>query len=236
MKFLMLTDEVYSKIESVIKEDLKTNDNILYNGDESDSDNPYLISYMAHEFLDKISRVQQEKKRRKKCPPYGISKLGTINLNKKVIVSDPCYSVSTWCTHIFDNVKPGEYNVFVNYLEDNGDIGWGDRVQSLLVAHNTVDVNELFNSNNCVANVGVDSGQMSIYNFEEYSKEDERYDKICNVTNYAGGIVANGAVSASGYGDGSYNVYITTDDKTNETTGINIVFFNDKYDEESEDE
>ena len=46
------------------------------------------------------------------------------------MVSDPCYSIPTWCQSIIDNVKPGHYLPFVKN-SDEGD--WGLR-NSLLLA------------------------------------------------------------------------------------------------------
>ena len=39
-----------------------------------------------------------------------------------VVVSDPCYTIPTWCQGIVDNVKNGRWMGFVEY-SDEGD--WG---------------------------------------------------------------------------------------------------------------
>ena len=33
-----------------------------------------------------------------------------IKLNSKVMISDPCYGLNTWCQGIIEGVLPGNYN------------------------------------------------------------------------------------------------------------------------------
>jgi hypothetical protein len=56
----------------------------------------------------------------------------TITLGKEVMVSDPCYTESTWCQIKLDNVKPGNYIAY-HKTHDAGD--WGVRSSMILVIH-----------------------------------------------------------------------------------------------------
>lgn len=110
--------------------------------------------------------------------------LGTIELNNKVRISDPCYSADEWCAGTLENVLPGKYHCFYQKV-DSGD--WGVRVASIEVRHENyleVDPTEVTN-----IDVGVDSGQAGIYDFDYFAKnredkygEDAWYHKICNST------------------------------------------------------
>jgi hypothetical protein len=91
---------------------------------------------------------------------------GTITLGSKVMVSDPCYGLGTWCQGVLDNVLPGEYECCVEH-SDEGD--WGMRVAAIEVTHseyiNTVMILEQEDFE-----VGVDSGQAGIFDYDYYVK------------------------------------------------------------------
>lgn len=131
--------------------------------------------------------------------------LGTIELSNEVVISDPCYNEDTWCTAEFDNVKPGTYRCKA-LLVDEGD--WGIRVAELIAVHtdNMKVINKL------VARVGVDSGQMGIYDNNYFSStrdNEEWYENVCQITNEDAGCLEDKAVvSLSGYGDGMYDVLV----------------------------
>lgn len=139
---------------------------------------------------------------------------GTIRLNSKVMVSDPCYGLNTWCQGIVENALPGTYDCFVEY-SDEGD--WGTRVSAIEVRHTHYDdaVRDFYPED---FEVGVDSGQAGIFDYEYYEKyhsdskewphvNDDWYDKVCNITlgrESSGTIDGFGLVSSSGYGDDGY--------------------------------
>ena len=94
--------------------------------------------------------------------------LGTIELNDKVHISDPCYSVDTWCAGTLKNVLPGIYHCFYQKV-DNGD--WGTRIASIEVRHeNYLDIEPTEVTN---IDVGVDSGQAGIYDLDYFAKNRE---------------------------------------------------------------
>lgn len=47
-----------------------------------------------------------------------------IKLGNSVMVSDPCYTLDTWCQAKVDNVKEGEYNTYCHKIDT------GDRCQN----------------------------------------------------------------------------------------------------------
>lgn len=91
---------------------------------------------------------------------------GIITLGSKVMVSDPCYGLGTWCQGVLKNVLPGQYACKVEY-SDEGD--WGIRVSAIEVTH--VDYKGKFLALNLEDfEVGVDSGQAGIFDYEYYAK------------------------------------------------------------------
>lgn len=114
---------------------------------------------------------------------------GIITLGSKVMVSDPCYGLGTWCQGVLNNVLPGQYACKVEY-SDEGD--WGTRVSAIEVTH--VDYKGKFLALNLESfEVGVDSGQAGIFDYEYYAKyhmdaterphvDDDWYDMVCDLT------------------------------------------------------
>ena len=118
-----------------------------------------------------------------------IENKGTITLGAKVMVSDPCYGLGTWCQGVLENVLPGAYDCNVEYSDDSY---WGTRVSAIEVTHVDYD--------RCVLDeekekfeVGVDSGQAGIFDYEYYARyhmdaterphvDDDWYDMVCDKT------------------------------------------------------
>ena len=170
-----------------------------------------------------------------------------IKLGSKVLVSDPCYEYPTWCTGTLENVKPGNYNTNVIYYKDTDNF-FNGRVGELIAIHESY-TNKDLPWQITEADIGVDSGQCGIFDFEqvkdiigagEWDEEDKFYAKACACTdddkqydemgNY-------GVVSRSGVGDGSYDLYVA--DIDGEIVGIKVVFIDSEAEEdeyENEDE
>ena len=146
----------------------------------------------------------------------------TIKLNNNVVVSDPCYTIPTWCHATLDNVLPGNYRVFCK-KHDLGD--WGVRNSALLVVHEDYLDRVHFEWEQHPATIGVDSGQCGIFSRESYRNDshpiengpaefgfgrdeegDVFYSKMCQRTlaDESFGVYDEGAVCSSGIGDGSY--------------------------------
>ena len=118
-----------------------------------------------------------------------IENKGTIILGEKVMVSDPCYGLGTWCQGILENVLPGMYNCSVEY-SDEGD--WGVRVSAIEVIHESCKC-KFIQFEHEEFDVGVDSGQAGIFDYEYYAKyhkdsterehvDDDWYDMVCDLT------------------------------------------------------
>lgn len=155
----------------------------------------------------------------------------------QLLVSDPCYSGDA----IIDSVKPGQWNAGV-LKSDEG--AWGIRVAELIAVHADYQFESVLSGVpklDWVRNgsVGVDSGQMSITEAGKLSGQDgheEWYEMVCDITldKSQWGVLPNGVVSSSGYGDGGYGVYIAENDK-GETIGVAVVFISDDEDVDDPD-
>jgi len=142
-----------------------------------------------------------------------------ITLSNKVIVSDPCYSIPTWCQTVLTDVLPGRYISQVN--ED-------PETDNYYQKH--LDYQE---HSTC----GVDSGQLGIFDAASYRSDaaaagistpridfsipgnaqdgDAWYEKMCKITlgeplRY--GAYDTGVVSSSGWGDGMYPLQVARND------------------------
>lgn len=174
---------------------------------------------------------------------------GFITLGEKVMVSDPCYGLGTWCQGVLNNVLSGKYECVME-RSDEGD--WGNRVSAIEVTH--IDYKGKFMCLQCEnIDIGVDSGQAGIFDYEYYAKyhtdaterdhvDDDWYDMVCDKTYtdyFDGNTIDNlGFVSSSGYGDGGYCCWVAKneDDKI---ICIRVEFItedeeDDDYDEEDE--
>lgn len=164
--------------------------------------------------------------------------LGTFEVScGQLIVSDPCYSLDTWCQGILQNVKNGIWKGFVL----RGTADWGDeRVWEIFAYH---EKHRTFPDAICekqTFEVGVDSGQAGIFNKDDFhGGEDDYgdggwYDECCKITLDApdcAGTLTGGIVSSSGFGDGGYFCYVSKKDE--EIVAVRIVFLGDE-DEEDE--
>lgn len=109
---------------------------------------------------------------------------GTINLGNKVMVSDPCYSVGTWCQGVLENVKSGTWNCAYGFDEDE------ERVFYIHLSHNFLSEREIedamVDSEAADFEVGVDSGTAGVYDYDYYTahhspeRDEEWYGKLFN--------------------------------------------------------
>lgn len=162
-----------------------------------------------------------------------------ITLKDKVRVTDPCYDRDTWCAGTLSNVKPGQYVCEPDYTDG--------RVASIEAVHRDCGSEMLF-WNEMNFEVGVDSGQAGIFDYDDFiAHVDERdygsgdwYSQCCELTcneDMCGIINGVGFVSESGYGDGVYTCYVAKNEE-GQIVGIKIVFidYDDEDDEDDEDE
>ena len=158
------------------------------------------------------------------------------------MVSDPCYSLDTWCQTKLNSVLPGLYNVDVQ-KSDEGD--WGVRVSSITVIHEDYeDTDDWEQHSEC----GVDSGQCGIFCMTSYRNDemsvgittppldnpfvlpyndkggDMWYEKMCQFTlgKEQFGLYDTGVVTSSGIGDGLYPMDVMMDG--DKIVGIRITY------------
>jgi hypothetical protein len=162
----------------------------------------------------------------------------------KVMVTDPCYDRDTWCQGTLPAL-PGRWAA---EMEVGDRPGWGRRVHAIRAFH--VDVAPRDVRKRAKFEVGVDSGQAGIFDEARYPQDETGdyddlesfYGRACSATHdrdgeddsITGGVIAEGAVSSSGYGDGGYVCYYRTDEE-GRAVEVEIVFIGDESDEEDED-
>jgi hypothetical protein len=169
----------------------------------------------------------------------------TIEFNDVVMVSDPCYTIPTWCQIKLTNVLPGSYKPFVH---KSNSFGWGMRCHYLGVVH-TDFANQDLTWREAPGEVGVDSGQAGIFSIEGYRNDelaesittpdskfnigrdgdgDAWYEKMCQFTlsDNQWGSYDTGVVSSSGIGDGGYRCLVAK--KDGKIVGICIDYLMEK--------
>lgn len=164
----------------------------------------------------------------------------------KIRVTDPCYSVGTWCSGEFP-AKNGEW-IAETVLNDEG------RVATLMISHvdhQGVDPDELLS-----IEVGVDSGTCGFfdagwyekYNGDEHSEDRVAYFDIVGLNavpttldepeeNLPDGVLSSflqGVASSSGYGDGSYSCEVARDEK-GDVIVARVTFITEEDDEDDDE-
>lgn len=182
--------------------------------------------------------------------------LGNLEIKSgKVRVTDPCYDLDVWCAKTLENVATGKWKAFTNMvtvLEG----GAHERNGSLIMVHD--DMKETpgqLDWRLIGSDIGVDSGQAGIYDLEAFGK-DHLYPEVTNtldldlsqspnrfyaancdltLTELGAGVLVQGVVSSSGWGDGVYNYYTVKNDE-DEIVAIKVVFIDaDDFDEDEEE-
>ena len=168
--------------------------------------------------------------------------MNKITLGNKVVVSDPCYELDTWCAGTLNNVLPGEYKCDI--VKENN--RWGERVSHLYAVHNDYNVKLKEINEMQDFEVGVDSGTAGIFDYDYYAlyhlgkTDDQWYDhRICNAfypNRMEMGISIiqthnKGVVSLSGFGDGSYTCFVKRNDE-GQIIAIMIEYISDCEDED----
>ena len=172
----------------------------------------------------------------------------------KIIISDPCYKLpENELANKIVNVPNGMWNAYISKHSD------GSSVSELLIHHNSITLKD---TNNIwldyLTNVCVDSGQAGFFDLIHFRDDcnlqnnelatyidieddgDKWYAMCCNTT-YSdkisgkyGGVVPNGVLSKSGYGDGRYSVSVGYKENEQEIVYLKIHFIEES--DESDDE
>lgn len=146
----------------------------------------------------------------------------------KIVASDPAHTLGTWCQGVIDNVRNGTWFAYAETFDEGFA---GNRIAALVVYHadNLKTNPNLFLHFRAMPPLpfvgGVDSGQFGFFDYDAYRNDDvitpeiplwgifhvpgdKFYAACCKQTigSESWGIVPFGAVSASGFGNGSYDV------------------------------
>jgi hypothetical protein len=91
------------------------------------------------------------------------------------VVSDPCYTPGTWCAAELSDCATGEWMAGIALSDEDW---WGIRVSELLAVSSKVSPESPWEEH---SDLGVDSGQMSIFERNDYRGGDHGswYDAIC---------------------------------------------------------
>ena len=169
--------------------------------------------------------------------------MNQITLSENVMVSDPCYSLDTWCQTKLNGVLPGKYNVDVQ-KSDEGD--WGVRVSGITILHESITDDGISLEWEDHSECGVDTGQCGIFCMTSYRNDEvaegittpendfvlpyndnegnKWYEKMCMFTLSKDqfGLYDTGVVSSSGIGDGLYPIEVMMDKE--KIVGIRITY------------
>lgn len=178
-----------------------------------------------------------------------IEHIGTFNLGTKVMVSDPCYKLNTWCQGVLENVKSGIWEAYLK-MSDKGT--WGIRVAELITVNSEhYKEHPIIMDEHQEFEVGVDSGTAGIFDYDYYCKyhnentiDEDWYDTQIHhqffpsydSSDWQKSIFTefNGVASMTGYGDGGYDCYVARNEE-GEIVGIRIIYINEEEINEEED-
>jgi len=142
-----------------------------------------------------------------------------------VFVSDPAYEYeveehTNKCivklNLIINNIKSGVWNIILRIRSD-----LEDKNAELLTVHNHFIINSLDTRWEKIGTVCIDSGKAGIYDVMYYRDS----SAIVLNSNSSIAIVSHGVVAKSGFGCGTYPVYIIKNNLS-QIIGIKIIFFN----------
>ena len=177
----------------------------------------------------------------------------TIKLGAEVYVTDPCYSVPTWCQKKLNNVLPGEWICTMIYDELEGT---GRNAELVLVHKDYQTAQHLYD---WYGDFGVDSGQAGVFDAASYRNDsaaeaiqvpnldfvlpghdiegDLWYEKMCKFTlgEDGWGSYDSGVVSSSGWGDGMYPLY-AAENEDGKVVAMQLTFIDQSADLEDDDQ
>lgn len=174
----------------------------------------------------------------------------------KIVCSDPCYNTDVWCMGIVDNVENGTWYADVEKRDMDE---WGERIAVLWIANKKeLTINpklawEVLDEKPLKFTGCVDSGQFGFFDFVDYRNDEnakdlkkydfgENYDResgdqwyrACSdltLADESWGVLPNGVVSSSGFGDGSYDVF-GYKDAYDKYVAFAVVFIEDEEEQE----
>lgn len=172
-----------------------------------------------------------------------------------LVISDPCYTLDTWCQGIVKDVKNGVWTANVEIDPSSKRVAAIYCYNNDAYIQNTSLVSNVFNAPKLPIVIGVDSGQAGFFDYDHYRKDEsigdatlatfielnepgsKFYSACCACTcdnKDQFGTIPFGAVSSSGWGDGSYDCHGLKDLNGNEYVAFVIKFI--EQDDENDDE
>lgn len=180
-----------------------------------------------------------------------------------MVCSDPCYTLDTWCQGVIENVKKGTWIAQIDKA-DTGSWGIRvasltivnkEALETDTTLSNAVE--NMYSNEPLNFSGGVDSGQFGFFDKDSYrndesAKDLKKYDfgkgfekesgdswyRVCcdlTLDKEQWGVLPNGAVSSSGFGDGSYPVFGIKNNE-GEYVAFSVLFIGDDEEEEWDDE
>tara|TARA_R100001163_G_scaffold65830_2_gene65398 strand:+ start:3010 stop:3648 length:639 start_codon:yes stop_codon:yes gene_type:complete len=169
--------------------------------------------------------------------------LGAIEFSDYITITDPSNDRPTPEKGKF-SIEKGTWHGLLS-ISDEGI--WGNRVESLNVFNNKgaeilhkINLKNLDHFNDkfeCDSiNIAVDSGQLGIFDWESFPEDSffnseftDLYNKACEITeSNFGGLLSEGFISCSGFGDGYYTVNYLRDKSTKKIVLFDVEFINDE--------
>lgn len=153
--------------------------------------------------------------------------VGVKHFGPTIDVTDPCYDKDVWCRINDLKIKEGDYRCAIwptyEYYTDTK----GKRHRNTMVARIGIYLGDVPDASDLVEKgfIGVDAGLAGFFN-NKPDYNDKEWQKICDefyATKNEYLFTDEGFFSSSGYGDGSYPLYVEYD-STGEIVSLEIAF------------
>ena len=137
----------------------------------------------------------------------------TVTIGKKVFgekidITDPCYHRNVWCRLNDVKIVPGEYECYIEILDNEATGGFGERVSCIGIRNTAYTVDPYTLVYEHLDSIGVDSGLAGFFNNKQDYTDSEWHDLCkCFDTMEQAWIRDDGFFSRSGNGDGDYDVF-----------------------------
>lgn len=171
------------------------------------------------------------------------TKIGQIKLDDKVDITDPCYNRSVRCRLNDVPVVPGTYNCYISVSKE-----YSNLCAAIAIVReeedNLFENGYLYSNNNFsyknearkgAKEIGVDAGLAGFFKAPKPDYDDDGWDKFCNQLYVRDNqkplrmTTDNSFVASSGYGDGSYPVYLrkigNKNDEDNKEYNVLVIVF-----------
>lgn len=154
----------------------------------------------------------------------GMKKFGEKIFGSKIDITDPGYEKDVWCRINDVQIEPGNYSCYYSLLKKE------NRIRSIKIIHN--DYLTKVCRTEYLDIIGVDAGMAGFFENKPDFKEENEWMNFCNKvfeeldnTHLDVHLCEYGFFSGSGYGDGTYPVFLLKDINC-KVIGVTIIFIN----------